>query len=797
MRFFLDDLRYALRTLRNSPGFTAATVLTLALGIGANSAIFSVVNAVLLRPLPFDQPDQLMALWSRDVAGQRTFVSQLDLDDWRTMTRSFSELASSSPQSVNFTGGEEPQRVVGNFVSANFFSMTRVQPAMGRLFLPGEDRPGAQPVAVLTDRLWHNRLGADPSIIGKSLIFNGEPYTVAGILPSGFVFAAWDADVYLPAFKYPNYNLDRAIPSGAVFGRLQAGVSLEQAQAEMNTVTARLAAAYPASNKGRSATVISLKDTVVASLRPAVLALAGAVAFVLLIGCANVASLLVARMVARERERAVRIAMGATRMRLMSHVLAETLVLAVSGGAIGMLLGMWSVPLLSGAVTNFLPSGTSIVLDRMVVLFTSVVSLGVALLVAAIPAWQSSGVQSLREGRGAGSGAGRNRARSLLVVGEVALALVLLVGSGLMIRSFMELGRVDPGFDPHNLLTLAYRVPRNKYPSGPAQAEFHRQVVEQIQSVPGVLAATSVRAVPMGGNGNVTDFLMADRPEPPLAERPRALVNMADPYFFATMRIPVLRGRVFTDQDQSERPAVVVINRTLARRYYADRDPIGQHVRIPYTGQTAEIIGVVGDVKQFGLQDAESSQIYAALAQNPFIFTSLAVRTAGDPMTLANSIRRAIWNVDKDQPVWSVVSMENILSTSVRPQQFVMWMLGGYAALALLLASIGIFGVVSYAVSQRTGEIGVRIALGAMPRHVAGMVLRQGFTMAAVGIVLGIAAAAWLTRYLQSQLFAVSPLDPAVYAIVAVVLASVALAACLIPARRAMRVDPVEALRHE
>ena len=794
----LQDLRYAVRTLIKSPGFTAATVLTLALGIGANSAIFSVVNTVLLKPLPYDRPDQLVAIFSRDAQGQRQYVTQPDLDDWRTMSRSFTTLGSYVGQSVNLTGLDEPQRVLGVFVSSDFFSALGVQPASGRLFLPGEDRQGAERVAVLSDRVWHSRLGGDKTIVGKSINFNGEPYTVVGILPTGFVFPAMDADVYLPAFKYPNYSLDRAQTSCAVIGRLRPDASVAAGQAELNTVAARLAASYPASNKGRGVEVISLKETVISDLRPSIVALAGAVGFVLLIGCANVASLLVARMVSRERERAVRVALGASRGQLISHVLAETLVLAATGGGLGLLLGAWSVPEISRTIASYLPSGVVVALDPVVILFTAGVSLVTALLVAVIPAWQSSRSKSLREGRGSGAGAGRNRARSVLVVAEVALALVLLVGSGLMIKSFVELSRVTPGFDTHNLLTLAYRVPRNKYPSGAAQTEFHRQVVEKIQAVRGVVSATSARAVPLAGNGNMVDFVLTDRPEPGAAQRPRALLNMADENFFGAMRIPVLRGRVFTEHDQANGPMVAVINQTLARRYFADHDPIGQRLRFPgLNNATPEVIGVVGDVKQFSLSDPASPQIYGALAQNPFIFTSLAVRTTGDPLQLVNEIRRAIWQVDKDQPVWSVHSFDEILATQSRPRQLVTWMLGGYAAVALLLASIGIFGVVSYAVSQRTGEIGVRMALGARPRHVAGLVLRQGFAMAVLGVVIGAGAAAWLSRYLTSQLYAVSRLDPIVYGSVAALLTLVALSACLIPVRRAMRVDPVTALRHE
>jgi putative ABC transport system permease protein len=617
------------------------------------------------------------------------------------------------------------------------------------------------------------------------------------VLPPSFVFPLVDADVYLPAFKYPNYSMDRGQPSCAVIGRLREGTSIQTAQADINTIAARLSGVYPASNKGRGALVVSLKEDIVTDLRPSVEALAGAVAFVLLIGCANVASLLIARMVARERERAIRIALGASRVRLISHVLAEALWLAGAGGGLGLLLGIWSVPGITSSIAAYLPYGTVIELDRTVVLFTLGVSLLAALLVAAIPAWQSLHAESLREGRGQTSGARRNRTRSMLVAAEIALALVLLVGAGLMIRSFSELGRADPGFDTHNLLTLAYRVPRNKYPTAAQQSQFHREVVAKIQALPGVLAATSVRAVPLGGNGNTSEFILTDRPAPPPADRARALLNFADPDFFSTMRIPMLQGRAFSHRDQPDGTYVIVVNQALARRYFNGRDPIGQHLRIPSIQRVGEIVGVVGDIQQFRLSDPAAPQIYGALAQNPFIFTSLAVRTAGDPLQMVNRIRRAIGQVDKDQPVWSVHSFEEILATQSRLRQLVTAMLGAYAGVALVLASIGIFGVISYAVSQRTAEIGVRMALGARPADIARLILRRVFSMIIIGIAAGIGVAMWLSRYLRTQLYAVSPLDPGVYVSVAALLAAVAVAACLIPARRATRVDPTVALRYE
>ncbi len=791
-----QDLRFAARTLRKSPGFTMATVLTLAVGISANSAIFSIVNGVLLQPLPFKQSDQLAEVFARDAQGHRQFVSQPDLDDWRAMTHSFSGLASWVGQSVNLTGLDQPERVIGMFVSSNFLPVLGVAPALGRGFTAGEDRVGGQRVAVISDGLWHSRFGADLHVLGRTAELNGEPYTIVGVLPRSFAFPLLEADVYLPAFKYPNYSLVRGQPSCAVMGRLRQSVSARAAEAEMETIAARLADKYSASNKGEGATVVRFKDDIVADRRPSLVALAGAVTFVLLIACVNVASLLIARMMARERERAVRIALGASRSRLISHVLAEALLLTGCGGALGFLFCIWSVPRIASSIAVYLPYGTEIVLDNAVVLFTLGISVVIALLIAAIPAWQSWNVESLRT-RSEGSATGKNRTRSTLVAGEIALASVLLVGAGLMIKSFSELGRAKPGFDPHNVVTLAYRVPRNRYPTGAEQAQFHREVVSKIRAVPGVLSATSVRAVPLGGNGNSSEFFVAGQPEPPLSERPRALLNFADPDFFSTMRIPVLKGRVFNERDRADGPYVILINRTLAREYFHGRDPIGQRLSLPEIQRTGEIAGVVGDVKQYTLTDPPGPQIYGALAQNPFIFTSLAVRTVGDPLKMANPIRRAIWQVDKDQPVWSVHSFEEILATQSHLRQLITAMMGGYALVALVLASIGIFGVISYSVSQRTAEIGLRMALGARASDVARLVLQQVFLMTAIGIAIGAGLALWLSRYVRTQLYAVSPVDPRVYAAVMALLAAVALLASVIPARRATKVDPMVALRHE
>ncbi len=792
----MRDFRYALRGLRKSPGFASATVLTLALGIGANSAIFSVVNAILLKPLPYKDPQQLVIVYSTAPGDPRDFVSQPDLDDWRASAQSFSGFASFVPQSVNLTGTETPDRVIGSFVSSNYFDLLGVKTARGRSFLAGEDKQGAGGTAVITDGLWHRRFGADANVIGRKLIFNGEPYTVIGVLGPNFVDQPWNAEVYLPAFEYPNYSPDRATANAAIIGRMRPGVPIAKAQAEMNTIAASLSATYPKSNRNRGALVVPMKEIVVEDLRPSILALAGAVGFVLLIACANVAGLFAARMLSREQERAVRLALGATKLQLASHVLAEAVVLAIAGGLAGLLLAAWSIEGLEKAIADQLPAGVHLALDSTVLLFTVGIALISALLIAAIPAFPSSARAAVPDGRSAGSGAMRNRVRSILAAAEIAMAMILLAGAGLTIKSLLELGKARTGFDPSNLVTFEYRVPRAKYPSGAAQTEFHRRVVEQIRSIPGVAAASSVRAVPLGGNGETDDFFIADRPEPAASERPRTLFNAADPDFFNTMRIPVLRGRVFNEHDSAGSPQVAVINQTLWTRYYGDRDPVGKHIRIPEQHLNAEIIGVVGDVKQFSPEDKATPQVYGALSQNAFLFTSVAVRTAGDPAILMNQIRQAVWQVDKDQPMWKMRTVDARLGTLAQPRRLFTTLLGGYAGLALLLASIGIFSVISYSARQRAGEIGIRMALGAQPRDVARLIFREGAMVTLIGLAVGIGGAAWIARLLRAQLFMVSPLDPGVYAAVAILLAAVSFAACLIPMRRAMRVDPIEVLRH-
>ncbi len=795
----LREIAHGFRALRQTPGFTVAAVLTLGLTIAANSAMYSIVDGVLLRPLPFDREGRLVEVELRDAHGAQAYVSQPDLDDWRQMSKSFDGLAFWVPQSVTLTGLDQPERLIGMFVSAEFFPVIGVAPAIGRNFAAGEDRPGGARVAVLSDGVWRSRFGADPGILGKSVQFNGEPYSIIGVLPPGFVFPYTHPDVYLPVFKYPNYSPSRAQASGGVMGRLKRNTSLASAQAEMNGIGARLAAAYPDTNAGRTIVVLSLRDNMVVRRRPLIMALAWAVGFVLLIGCANIAGLMIARTIARERERAVRLALGASRARLFWQIAAEVGVLGIAGGALGLLLAAWIVPVIAAAVPMFLPNGIVIELNAGALLFTAGITLAAAFFIAIVPAWQSASFNALRAGRGSGGSIRKSRARAALVAGEIALALALLTGAGLTMKSVAEIGRQQPGFDPRNLLTVDYRVPRSRYATGDQQTAFHRAVVAQIKAVPGVLAAAAVRAAPIAGNGNFGDFWVADEPEPPLAARPRALLDFADPGFFATMRIPLLRGRVFTEHDAPGAPFAVIVNQTLARRFFPDRNPVGQRLHLPSLNQTGEIVGVVGDVKQFDLRDPDTPQIWGALAQNPFVYTEIVIRTAGDPLAMVNTIRQAVLQVDREQPVWGVDTYEAMLGRigGHGLPTLVAGVLGAYASLALLLASIGIFGLVNYSVTQRTGEIGVRVALGAAPSDIVRLILRQGLWLGAAGIAAGGGAAFWLARYLKAQLYNTSPFDPAVYASVAALLLIVVTLACLMPARRALRIEPSEALRQE
>jgi putative ABC transport system permease protein len=794
-----QDLRYGARVLVKNRVFTLIAVITLALGIGANTAIFSVINAVLLRSLPYEHSEQLVMVYARTKNENRALVAWPELRDWQAQSQSFTELATFVPQSVNLTGLAEPGRIVGGFVSANFFDLLKVKAAMGRTFARGEDETGAERIAIVNHLLWREHFGADPELIGRAITLNGQLYTVIGIMPEGFRSPYSEIDVWVPIQHHPAFSAARNTPTLEVIGRLKPDVTMPRAQAEMETIAARLARQYPETNAERSVNLIGLQSILVESVRTRLWVLFAAVGFVLLIGCANVANLTLSRAVTRTREIAVRVALGASRARIVSQLLTESLLLALLGGSLGLLLGKWGMDLLAANSVGNLPPGVTFNLDAWVFGFTFGISLLTGVLCGWLPALRLSRPDlntALKEGgRAAGTGPSGSRARDLLVVAQVALALMLLVGAGLLVRSFANLMRIDPGFKPQNLLTLEYRLPQNKYPEPQQQWRFHDQVVANVQSLPGVESAAVFFTVPHGANIGTSGFALPDRDALPADQLPRAQVNRAHANYFQTMGIPLLKGRVFTAQDQPNTPPAIVINQTLARRFWPGEDPVGKLVELQSPRITAAVIGVVGDVKHNSIDEPDAPQIYLSFAQNPHIFASLAVRTTNDPLSFSNAVRNAIWAIDKDQPVWKVRTMEFLLEREVSSSRFIVRLLGALALLALVLAAVGIYGVLSYTVSQQTRDIGVRLALGAQPSDILRLVLKRGLVLALSGIAIGLALSLGLTRLISGLLYGVTANDPLTFVAIALLLTFVALVACYIPARRATKVNPLAELR--
>ena len=800
---FLQDLRYGVRLLVRNRGFALVAILTLALGIGANTAVFSVINTVLLRPLPLPDSRHIAVVFRKNVHQERSWgVSYPDLQDWQRQSQVFDAISAFSPGSVNLTGREEPMRVRGGFVSANFFRVVGVQPDLGRGFQPGDDEPGAARVIVINYSLWQGLLGGDPQILGKPLTLNGEVFTIVGVMPQGFHFPIDSVDTWIPAPNDPHFSRERSQESVGVIGRIKPGASREQAQAEMDTITRRLAQQFPDTNALRGAEVVPVQDVVTEEIRPAVLVLSAAVAFVLLIACANVASLFLARASGRHREIALRATLGAGPGRLIRQMITETLLLWFAGAALGIAIGRLALDGLARIRPADAWAQFPRELDVPVLAFTLAITIFTGLAFGLIPALRFSTpnlVGSLREGsRAAGRGVASSRAGRWLVVSQVALALILLFGAGLTMKSLARLTGVNPGFNPDNLLTLEYRLPRNKYPEKSQQWDFHRQVVERASALPGVVSAAEVLGLPISGNGGETAVVFPDRPTPPPAEIPRAQINSCDPHYFRAMEIPLLRGRDFTNEDTPDSPKVVVVNQTMANQFWNGADPVGKAIRLPEEGNvTATIVGVVGDVKQFNLDDLTVAQIYVPQAQSPNLFATLLVRVQGNPTSHASALRSAVWAVDKDQPVWKIRTERSLLDVSVGPQRFLMLLMEIFSALSLILAAIGIYGLISYSTGQRIQEIGVRVALGAQKRDILRLVLCEGLWIAACGVGIGAAGALILSRFLKSQLYNVSASDPATFAAVALLLAAVALIACYVPARRAMCVDPMVALHYE
>ena len=798
-----QDLRYGLRMLVKNPGFAFVAVLTLALGIGANTAIFSIVNAVLLQPLPFSEPDRLVWVWGNIRNGGRSAsVSPLDYLDYRSQNTSFEHFAAtfSIPAPFNLTGSGEPERLQGAVATGNFFQALGVNPALGRTFLLENEEPGRDQVVVLSHRLWKQRFAGDPALIGKTLALDGRTFEVIGVMPAGFNFPR-GAELWTPMnFQISPGMKQRKAHFFRPIGRLKPGVTLAQAQADMDSIAGILETQYPDSNTGWNLRMVPLREQLVGNIRPTLRVLFGAVGLVLLIACANVANLLLVRASSRQKEIAIRMALGAGRRRIVRQMLTESLLLAIAGGTLGVFLAIWGTDLIVAFSGNDIPATAQIGIDGVVLGFTLCVSLLTGILfglVPALPATQPSRLsETLKEGgRAGGQGASRNRTRNLLVVFETAIAVVLLIGAGLLIRSFVRLQNVGPGFDPENVLTARIDLPREKYNLPEKAASFWVQLHERLAALPGVEAVGMNTELPLSGQPNDMPFSVEGRPAEP-NQRFGADFRRVNQDYLRSIRIPLKRGREFTEQEVRQGANVVVISETLANGVFGDDDPLGQRLLLAINEKTAvEIIGIVGDIRHRTLEADPWAMMYLPVPSTQW--TNLTIKVSGDPLSMAAAVRGEVRAIDPDQPVAAIRTMEQVVAESVGAPRYRTSLLGLFAFIALLLAAIGIYGVSSYAVAQRTHEIGIRMALGAEPRDVQLLVIGRGIGLALVGVGAGLVGAFGLTRLLAGLLFGVTATDPLTFAGVAVILTAIALLACWIPARRAARVDPMVALRHE
>ncbi|MBA3714399.1 MAG: ABC transporter permease [Pyrinomonadaceae bacterium] len=804
---FWQDLHYGLRMLAKNPGFTIVAVVALALGIGANSAIFSVVNTVLLRPLPYKDPDRLMMVWEDDAKGgfPRDTPAAANYIDWRDQNQVFEGMAAIANESFNMTGAGEPERIDGRRVSANLFSLLGVEPLMGRAFTPEEDQPGSNRVVIMSHGLWQLRFGSETKIIGSSLTLNGESFAVVGVMPPHFQFPSRDDELWVPIAFSSQEATNRGRHYLQVIARTKPGVTVEQAQAEMNTIAARLQQQYPDSNTELGATVTPLHEHVVGDIKPALLVLWGAVGFVLLVACANVANLLLARAAVRQKEIAVRVALGASRPRLIRQFLTESMLLAVLGGIVGLLLSLWGVNLLKAFIPENISQAQAVAIDGRALSFTILVSLLTGLVFGLAPATQTSNFnlnETLKEGgRDSATGSRGHRIRGLLVITEVAVSLVLLIGAGLLINSFLRLLNVDPGFRADKLLTMRVVLPELKYPDQTRRTAFYTELVSRIETLPGVQSAAVTNWIPLVLQGDSQGISIEGRPDPGPGKNPIVVTRVVSPHYFNTMGIQLLRGRQFGEQDRVDAPRVVVVSQEMARRFWSGEDPLGKRIKTGGVNSPSpwmEIVGVAKDVRQVKLDADPKPQMYVPYAQPVFFQPShLVVRTDVEPRSLATTVRRTVWGIDKDQPVSNISTMEDVLSESLARQRFSMLLLGIFAAVALVLAAVGIYGVMSYSVAQRTHEIGIRMALGAQASDVLKLAIGGGLKLVTIGIVIGLVAAYVLTRVMSSLLFGVTATDPLTFIGVSVSLVIVALMACFVPARRATKVDPLIALRYE
>jgi putative ABC transport system permease protein len=807
-----QDLRFAVRMLRKSPGFTAVTVLTLALGIGANTAIFSVVNTVLLRPMPYKDADRLVTVWgeNKPKGYDLDLVSSLDYADWKAQSHSFESMGAATDAMYTLTGAGEPAAVIGYCFSAHFFGVLGVPALVGRTFALDEEQPGKDHVVVLSHRLWMTRFGGDRAIVGRNVMLDGKPYTVIGVMPARFQYPQ-RTELWTPLEFHPDYAKDRGIRWLRVMARLKPGTTIEQAEVEMKTIASRLEQKYPSSNKDQGVRLVSLRQLTSGDARPALLVLMCCVGLVLLIACSNIGNLLLSRAIQRRRELAVRTALGAGRWRLVRQLLTESVLLSLGGGVLGVAIAYWAanalVAMFPTTVANLsLPKIESIPIDGWVLGFALVASVvtGAAFgLAPALLAGHVSPNESLKEsGRSGATGTTGRRFRNVVVTLEMATALVLLIAAGLMTKSFARLVSANLGFRADRVLTFRAVLPEYKYTKDWQQAGFHDEVLRRIQGLAGVKAAGTATFLPLSGWWGTRDVSVAGRPTQPGVKNPRPVWSSVSPDYFRALSIELVQGREFTDADNRAGADVAILSASLARSLWPNEDPIGRQVLVEGFEKPKEVIGVVGDVHQLGIAHQVGgsdpiSEVYVPYAQAPAPVLGFAVRTAGDPLDVVKEVRREISVVDKEQPISFVESMDQLASESVALPRASMVLLAAFAGMALVLAAMGIYGVLSYSARQRTQEIGVRVALGATCGDVLRLVIGEGVRLTAVALIIGIVSAAGFAQVLRSLLYGVKPADPGIFVAVPIVLACVALVACYVPARRATRVNPVAALRYE
>jgi putative ABC transport system permease protein len=811
-----QDAQYAVRTFAKNKGFALVVTLTLALGIGATTAIFSVVDGVMLRPLPYPDIERILAVSERTTSGRGMSISWPNFEDWRDQNQVFEHLGIYRGTTVTLTGGDQPERLNAAHASSEVFGAMGVAPASGRVFTSSEDRPGGDRVAIVSDRLWRNRFGADPGMLGRRLLLNGEPYVVIGVMPPAMRFPSRLTDVWLPfGLIVPTFPPRGAHPGLNAMGKLKPGVTFDGAVAEMDTVARRLEQQYPGSNKNNRVALTPYYEQVVRNIRPALIVLLTAVGVVLLIGCANLANLMLSKAEGRHREIAIRAALGADRRRIVQQLLIESLLLAGAGGTIGALLASWAVKAFVASQPSTVPRIDLLAVDGRVLVFTAAISIATGILFGLAPAWRASApdlLTALKESARSATAASR-RFRSSLVVAEIALALVLLVGAGLAIRSFGRLMAIDPGFNPERVVTVRVNLPQAKYPDNTKWTAFHRELLRRVSAMSGIESAGLNSAVPLEGGGSEAPVIKegdampnADHPAP------TTLFQTTSPDYFRAMGIPLLKGRPFTDRDTADAPLVAIVDETLVRAVFHDADPIGKRISFEIRSHTPadahpiwrEVVGVVRHVRHYGLAgEPPFVQVYTPFEQLPVYMQprgpsmALFTRTTLPPDGLAAALRRELAAIDPDIPLYGLQTMGRYLEQNTEQPRLNVVLLGGFGALALVLAIVGIYSVLSYTVSQRTQEIGIRMALGASRRDVLALVVGQGMLLAGLGVAIGLAASYAVARSMRALLFEISPHDPATFATLTTLLAVVALAASAVPGLRATRVDPIEALRRE